>query len=169
MARLHLLSLSLGDNWPLIFTLRKINKQGRLASLPYFYLAGREGFEPSVEFKARQSLSRRSRSSTPAPPRVCGCSPWSDLAEGEGFEPTLTFAKPVFKTGALNHSATLPFSRRDCHFIMVDLMGKDFAVACVVTPARITRSSRRCPCPVRLRVRAAVPRQSTGRPLRRWC
>ena len=73
MARLHLLSLSLGDNWPLIFTLRKINKQGRLASLPYFYLAGREGFEPSVEFKARQSLSRRSRSATPAPPRVFNC------------------------------------------------------------------------------------------------
>ena len=32
-----------------------------------------------------------------------------DLAEGEGFEPTLAFTKPVFKTGALNRSATLPF------------------------------------------------------------
>jgi hypothetical protein len=31
------------------------------------------------------------------------------MAEGEGFEPTLAFTKPVFKTGAFNHSATLPF------------------------------------------------------------
>ena len=30
-------------------------------------------------------------------------------AEGEGFEPTLAFTKPVFKTGALNHSAIPPF------------------------------------------------------------
>lgn len=31
------------------------------------------------------------------------------MAEGEGFEPTLACTKPVFKTGALNRSATLPF------------------------------------------------------------
>ena len=30
------------------------------------------------------------------------------MAEGVGFEPTVTFATPVFKTGALNHSTTLP-------------------------------------------------------------
>jgi hypothetical protein len=30
------------------------------------------------------------------------------MAEGEGFEPPLPFGKPVFKTGAIVHSATLP-------------------------------------------------------------
>ena len=30
------------------------------------------------------------------------------LAEGVGFEPTVTFATPVFKTGAFDHSATPP-------------------------------------------------------------
>jgi hypothetical protein len=29
-------------------------------------------------------------------------------AEGVGFEPTRTFALPVFKTGAINHSTTPP-------------------------------------------------------------
>jgi hypothetical protein len=32
----------------------------------------------------------------------------SGMAEGEGFEPPEPFGSPVFKTGALNHSATLP-------------------------------------------------------------
>lgn len=30
------------------------------------------------------------------------------LAEGEGFEPTMDFSIPVFKTGALSHSAIPP-------------------------------------------------------------
>jgi hypothetical protein len=30
------------------------------------------------------------------------------LAEGEGFEPSKACALPVFKTGAFDHSATLP-------------------------------------------------------------
>ena len=29
-------------------------------------------------------------------------------AEGEGFEPTMDFSIPVFKTGALSHSAIPP-------------------------------------------------------------
>jgi hypothetical protein len=29
-------------------------------------------------------------------------------AEGEGFEPSVTFATPVFKTGAIGRSATPP-------------------------------------------------------------
>ncbi len=29
-------------------------------------------------------------------------------AEGEGFEPSMAFAMPVFKTGAIGHSATPP-------------------------------------------------------------
>jgi hypothetical protein len=32
------------------------------------------------------------------------------MAERVGFEPTLAFAKPVFKTGAINHSTTSPDS-----------------------------------------------------------
>ena len=46
-------------------------------------------------------------------------------AEGEGFELTLAFTKPVFKTGALNRSATLPFLAQDCHFITSDHHGQD--------------------------------------------
>ncbi len=34
-----------------------------------------------------------------------------ELAEGVGFEPTRTFALPVFKTGAINRSTTPPKSR----------------------------------------------------------
>ena len=30
------------------------------------------------------------------------------LAEGEGFEPTVSYPTPVFKTGALSHSAIPP-------------------------------------------------------------
>ena len=30
------------------------------------------------------------------------------MAEGVGFEPTLPFGKPVFKTGAFDHSAIPP-------------------------------------------------------------
>ncbi len=35
--------------------------------------------------------------------------PASDCTtEGEGFEPSMAFAMPVFKTGAIGHSATPP-------------------------------------------------------------
>ena len=35
-----------------------------------------------------------------------------DMAEGQGFEPWVGYKPtPVFKTGALNHSATLPLRR----------------------------------------------------------
>jgi hypothetical protein len=33
---------------------------------------------------------------------------YSDMAEGVGFEPTFAFAKTVFKTVAIVHSATPP-------------------------------------------------------------
>lgn len=33
----------------------------------------------------------------------------NQMAEEEGFEPSLGFPKPVFKTGAINHSTTPPF------------------------------------------------------------
>ncbi len=35
----------------------------------------------------------------------------STLAEGVGFEPTDACTSPVFKTGAFDHSATLPEDR----------------------------------------------------------
>ncbi len=35
------------------------------------------------------------------------CKFW-EQAEGEGFEPTMAFTIPVFKTGALNRSAIPP-------------------------------------------------------------
>ena len=89
-------------------------------------VAGRGGFEPPVEFKARQSLSRRSRSATPAPPRVFNCRRGGFMAEGEGFEPTLAFTKPVFKTGALNHSAIPPFIPAGrSHFITTASRGQE--------------------------------------------
>ena len=57
----------------------------------YEIKAGRQGFEPWVEFKALQPLSRRPRSSTPAPPRERPRNRLERmqlfLAEGEGFEP----------------------------------------------------------------------------------
>jgi hypothetical protein len=35
------------------------------------------------------------------------------MAEGQGFEPWVGYKPtPVFKTGALNHSATLPLRRK---------------------------------------------------------
>jgi hypothetical protein len=38
---------------------------------------------------------------------------WSaEGAEGEGFEPSNTFVLPVFKTGAIGHSATPPATGR---------------------------------------------------------
>ena len=33
------------------------------------------------------------------------------VAEGVGFEPTIGFPMPVFKTGAFDHSATPPYDR----------------------------------------------------------
>ncbi len=67
-------------------------------------VAGRQGFEPWVEFLAPQPLSRRLRSSTPAPPRK-----GLVKAEGEGFEPSETgTASVVFKTTAFVHSAIPP-------------------------------------------------------------
>lgn len=53
---------------------------------------------------SRQPLSRRPHSTTLAPPQYSLVKP----AEGEGFEPTVSCPTPVFKTGALNHSAILP-------------------------------------------------------------
>ena len=41
------------------------------------------------------------------------CLPYlQEMAEGVGFEPTDACASPVFKTGAIDHSATLPPSVR---------------------------------------------------------
>ena len=42
-------------------------------------------------------------------------SPQEQRAEGEGFEPTVTFATLVFKTSALNHSAIPPSAKGFYH------------------------------------------------------
>jgi hypothetical protein len=62
-------------------------------------LAGRQGFEPWVEFNPHNRLAGGS------------VRPLTIKAEGEGFEPPVTTrATAVFKTAALNHSAIPPFS-----------------------------------------------------------
>ena len=53
---------------------------------------------------SRQPLSRRPHSTTLAPPQYS----FVKQAEGEGFEPTVSCPTPVFKTGALSHSAIPP-------------------------------------------------------------
>ncbi len=72
-------------------------------------MAGRVGFEPTAE-EPQHSLSRRAQSASLAPPQyhVVNQKPSGFQAEGEGFEPTVGFPTPVFKTGALSHSAILP-------------------------------------------------------------
>ena len=77
-------------------------------------LAGREGFEPSVEdLNPRQALSRRPRSA------ISGTSPEGSQAEGEGFEPPVGFPTAVFKTAAFVRSAIPPGAKdpsRSAHF-----------------------------------------------------
>jgi hypothetical protein len=46
------------------------------------------------------------------------------MAEGVGFEPTRTFALPVFKTGAINHSTTPPSQQRCGNCATVVPVGK---------------------------------------------
>ena len=87
-------------------------------------LAGRQGFEPWVEFNTPQPLSRRSRSATPAPPRapfsivnlrlpeLCSKigNPESQVVGGGRGIRTLgdPEATTVFKTVAIVHSAIPP-------------------------------------------------------------
>ena len=71
-------------------------------------LAGREGFEPSVELFTPQPLSRRPQSSTLAPPQKesihLGCG-----SGGRGIRtPGDLTASAVFKTAAIVHSAIPP-------------------------------------------------------------
>ena len=70
-------------------------------------MAGREGFEPSVEVLIPYNhLAGDPVQPLRHLPNIHFAA--GKLAEGEGFEPTLAFTKPVFKTGALNHSAIPP-------------------------------------------------------------
>ena len=68
--------------------------------------AERVGFEPTAEFKAQHSLSRRAQSATLAPPQIVN--PVPPLAEGEGFEPPVGCPTPVFKTGTIGLSVIPP-------------------------------------------------------------
>src|SRR5512135_2395434 len=69
--------------------------------------AGRQGFEPWVQFYPHNRLAGGSdRPLRHLPERS------AFKAEGEGFEPPVTTrATAVFKTAALNHSAIPPFLR----------------------------------------------------------
>lgn len=52
------------------------------------------------------------------------CHTWTSAhAVGEGFEPPVPFGTPVFKTGALNHSATQPVWKKCCKFRFVSTGG----------------------------------------------
>lgn len=69
-----------------------------------FYQAERQGFEPWVGFYSDNHLAG-------GPDRPLRHLPnfWLlSLAEEVGFEPTIGFPIPVFKTGALNRSAIPP-------------------------------------------------------------
>jgi hypothetical protein len=86
---------------------------GPAVFLLFNFLAGRAGFEPAVE-----SLSPDNRLAG-GPDRPLWHLPDIHLlklpkgsqAEGEGFEPTVSFPTLVFKTSALSHSAIPPWAR----------------------------------------------------------
>ena len=84
-------------------------------------LAEREGFEPSEGFKPFNGLANRpvkplrhlsvhcvTRESSDCSASHDGVNQNADVAEGEGFEPSSPCGLPVFKTGAINHSAIPP-------------------------------------------------------------
>ena len=79
----------------------------RLARKPAFYrgqrAAGRQGFEPWVELMALQPLSRRPRSTTPAPPHT-------RTRRRERDSNPRILRSTVFKTAAIDHSAIPPDS-----------------------------------------------------------
>ena len=72
-----------------------------------FFEGGEVGIRTLGRILLRQPLSRRPQSSTLAPPQIVKVF----AAEEVGFEPTLGFPKPVFKTGAFNRSAIPPQSK----------------------------------------------------------
>lgn len=59
--------------------------------------------EPLLAMAGTGRLGPRPKCQSPAPTYR----DWA-LAEGVGFEPTVPFGTPVFKTGAFDHSATPP-------------------------------------------------------------
>ncbi len=68
---------------------------------------------PSLALSAHPCAPSRTQmgcSSHPFADFKAACQATLKLAEGVGFEPTDGFPSPVFKTGALNRSATLPFA-----------------------------------------------------------
>ena len=51
------------------------------------------------------------------------------MAEGVGFEPTKAFASPVFKTGAINRSTTLPTHLASAIYIIFIMLPTCFNMA----------------------------------------
>ena len=88
-----------------------------------FFLAEKEGFEPSLRSSrttplAGEPLRPLGYFSMPkdelynctASQRIClGAFSGRELAERVGFEPTDAFTSPVFKTGSFDHSDISPF------------------------------------------------------------
>ena len=72
---------------------------------PFFEMAEREGFEPSVEVSSHTRLAGERLQPTRPSLQL------NFLAEGVGFEPTVPFRTAIFKTAALNHSAIPPANR----------------------------------------------------------
>src|SRR5690606_31183192 len=68
--------------------------------------ADRERFTPSCARQCPSRLARSGQSSTRGPRKHVEDE--GVMAEGVGFEPTVSCPTPVFKTGALNRSATPP-------------------------------------------------------------
>ena len=63
---------------------------------------------PSVQRAAAQSTFESRVASHPKAQSVVARPEPGKLAEGVGFEPTMPCGIPVFKTGAIDHSATPP-------------------------------------------------------------
>ena len=70
-------------------------------------LAERRGFEPPDQFYPINRLAGGCL-------QPLGHLSASPMAEGVGFEPTEPFGSTVFKTAALNHSATPPRDYPEC-------------------------------------------------------
>ncbi len=75
-------------------------------------LAEREGFEPSVGFPLRRFSKPVPSATRPSLLKTICSAPGAEMAEEVGFEPTVPFGTTVFKTAALNHSATPPCKHR---------------------------------------------------------
>ena len=85
------------------------------------FLAGRAGFEPAAEFNPSTHLAGEPNRPLWHLPELLSLPsiplPEAIPAEGVGFEPTMGFPIPVFKTGALGRSAIPPKGSGASHML----------------------------------------------------